>query len=239
MRIKSFQRICFIIYSGEAEKYVNKERLKVLLEKIKNVLKEESAHPNLVILILFSLRILILRLRKETLNGLFKTIWSSILFLLENMIRSSKWEKRGEFNNVIIAALKLLELISCSDIDEFNLHKWAFVYEYFGVQLENTADTKATEQKSPFLVNPILLKKTPMATVVRISSDAPKELALGSKRRILFIENRMEQARLESKVLEFLTYVTILASANVELDREEIESLIQGDFIEFSNFINL
>lgn len=200
------------------------------------MLKEENAPPNLIILILFSIRILILRLKRDSLNSLFKMIWSLILFLLERMIRSSKWEKRGESHNIIIAALKLLELISCADIDEFNLHRWAFFYEYFGVNFKSGPESK--EQTSPFLINPFLLKKTPTNTVVQISREAPSEVSIGTKRRILFIENRMEQVRLETKVLEFLTYVTILASNNVEMDREEIESLIQGDFVDFSGFIN-
>jgi len=114
---------------SEVEKYINKDRLKVLLEKIKNVLREENAHPNLIILILFSIRILILRLKRETLNGLFKTMWPAILFLLEKMIRSNKLEKKSQNHNIILAALKLLELISCTDIEEFNLHRWAFLFE--------------------------------------------------------------------------------------------------------------
>ena len=41
------------------------------------------------------------------------------------MINSKKWDINDR-NRVTLAALKLLELISYKDIDEFNLHKWAF-----------------------------------------------------------------------------------------------------------------
>lgn len=129
MRIKGFQRICFIIYSGEIEKYLDKNRLKIMLEKIKEVLKDENVHPNLVIMILFSIRILLLRLSKETLNSLLKSLWPSILFLLEKMILSHKMTKKDEKKKIILAALKLIELISCKDIEEFNLHRWAFLFE--------------------------------------------------------------------------------------------------------------
>ena len=44
------------------------------------------------------------------------------------MINSNKWDSNNK-NRVTLAALKLLELISCKDIDEFNLHKWAFLIE--------------------------------------------------------------------------------------------------------------
>ena len=45
------------------EKFLNKEKLKMFLMKIKEVLKDEEVHPNLIILVFFSLRILILRLK--------------------------------------------------------------------------------------------------------------------------------------------------------------------------------
>mmetsp|Transcript_26438 Transcript_26438/g.23380 ORF Transcript_26438/g.23380 Transcript_26438/m.23380 type:complete len:282 (+) Transcript_26438:2458-3303(+) len=60
-KIKSFERICFIIYSGERDRY--KDKLYFLLEKMGEVIKNaESSHPSLLILVLFCFRILILRL---------------------------------------------------------------------------------------------------------------------------------------------------------------------------------
>jgi len=90
LKIKAFQRICFIIFCGDKEQFVNKEKLKVFLSKLREVLKDENVHPNLIILILFSLRILILRLKRETLDSIFITMWPSILFLLDKMIKSKR-----------------------------------------------------------------------------------------------------------------------------------------------------
>lgn len=59
-RIKSFERICFVIFSGERDRYTKK--LGILIEKISEVIKTDTAHHGLVILILFCVRILILRL---------------------------------------------------------------------------------------------------------------------------------------------------------------------------------
>lgn len=60
-RIKSFERICFILYAGQKDKYAGK--LKHLLEKIADVIKRpENAHAALLILVLFAIRIIILRL---------------------------------------------------------------------------------------------------------------------------------------------------------------------------------
>jgi len=42
----------------------------------------------------------------------------------------------------LIAALKLLELISQMDIEEFNLHKWAFLFENYGVSINDSQEDK-------------------------------------------------------------------------------------------------
>jgi hypothetical protein len=75
--------------------------------------------------------------------------------------------------------------------------------------------------------------------VVKYVEDKYKELNLGVKRRIMIQTNSMEEDRMETKILEFLTYIVVLSSANVKMDDEDLETLIQGDFIEFGKFINL
>lgn len=62
---------------------------------------------------------------------------------------------------------------------------------------------------------------------------------MGNVRRILIEENKMDEATLEKKIYEFLTYLILLSTSDISLDREELESLIQGDFIDFANFVNL
>ncbi len=75
--------------------------------------------------------------------------------------------------------------------------------------------------------------------MVKYVEDKYKELNLGVKRRIMIQTNSMEEDRMETKILEFLTYIVVLSSANVKMDDEDLETLIQGDFIEFGKFINL
>jgi len=70
-KIKSFKRICFVIFYGAKDKY--KTHLRFLLDRISDVIKStDNAHSSLLILILFCIRILILRLSQENLNDLFK-----------------------------------------------------------------------------------------------------------------------------------------------------------------------
>jgi len=60
-KIKKFERICFIIYSGTIDKY--EKKLSELLDKMSEVIKNaESQHPSLLIMVLFCIRIIVLRL---------------------------------------------------------------------------------------------------------------------------------------------------------------------------------
>lgn len=60
-KIKGFERVCFIIYSGPVDKYISK--INILLDAILDSIKEvDSQHPAITVLIIFCIRILILRL---------------------------------------------------------------------------------------------------------------------------------------------------------------------------------
>lgn len=100
-------------------------------------------HPGLEILILFCVRILILRLSPLQLNELFRNMWPTLLSLLMQIFKN----KQANIN-LVLAALKLVEMISLMRQDEFFLHQWIFIYDYFGLRLEES-DRSGTI--SPFL----------------------------------------------------------------------------------------
>jgi hypothetical protein len=138
-RIKSFERICFILYAGEKDQYSS--RLNVLLAKIVDVLKKpENVHAALLILILFSVRILILRLSEITLNKLFIDIWPMLLTLLmqtfsRRLVRVHIQNEITKNPNYLLASLKLIEMISLNNLTEFAHHQWIFLTDYFGASL--------------------------------------------------------------------------------------------------------
>lgn len=148
-RVKSFKRVCFIIFSGGQDQYTSK--LKLLLDKISEVIKNaETVHPSLLILILFCIRILILRLSNTNLKELFKQIWPMLITLLiqiygvnsqEQQKSSSNISEQTKNPNLLLAGLKLIEILSISQFDEFYLHQWIFVFDYFGLQVKPKTDS--------------------------------------------------------------------------------------------------
>lgn len=78
------------------------------------------------------MRILILRLSPKALNSLLKSLWPMILSILIQILlknRPSPGEEKPEIMNLILAALKLIELISILKFEEFYLHQWIFVFD--------------------------------------------------------------------------------------------------------------
>lgn len=235
LRIKSFQRICFIIFSGNKEKFIDKEKLKIFLVKIKEVLKDKNVHPYLVVLIFFTLRILILRLKQETLNDLMKSMWSSILFLIDKMITDEKMNKQDE---IFIAALKLLELISYSDSEEINLHRWSFLFEYFGTKIESQPGLN--QVTGPFEFLPILTRKLGQDSNIIYDLDEKGTALLEEKAKFVLVGNALgKDEKIEDIAKQFLNHWIKMASQDKELDRRQMEELIYGDFIDFRILINL
>ena len=54
-------------------------------------------------------------------------MWPILLTLLMQIFEKNTSQKSYKDRNLILAALKLIELISLKQIDEFYLHQWMFV----------------------------------------------------------------------------------------------------------------
>lgn len=104
-KIKSFERICFILYSGSKDKYIGK--LEALLQKIVDVIKGTETSQPVLILILFCIRIVILRTSNDALTKLLADLWPRILFVLMGIFQKEPDNKPGTIN-LVWAALKLI-----------------------------------------------------------------------------------------------------------------------------------
>lgn len=134
-KIKSFERICFILYSGKKDKY--NEKAHQLIDKIIEVIKNAEAPQPVLILIFFCIRILILRLSPDKLAKLLSNLWQMIIFLLNNIFSQEAHKDRLHLH---WAALKLIEMISLMQIAEFHPHQWIFFYDFIGVKLSHVFD---------------------------------------------------------------------------------------------------
>ena len=73
-----------------------------------------------------------LRLSSKTLNTLFKNIWPVLLSLLIQILskkQNTAVANNTKIPNLVLSALKLIELISIVQFDDFYLHQWMFVFD--------------------------------------------------------------------------------------------------------------
>lgn len=244
-KIKAFERICFIIYSGERDKYHNK--LVMLLEKMAEVIKNaESSHPSLLILILFCVRILILRLSPSTLNDLFRHIWPILLTLLMQIFNKKNTQN---YPNLILAALKLIELMTVIQLEEFYINQWVFLFDYFGLTLEPTysnsnpppSDYDATNNKvSGFIYQPYVTNCIQDNLKINYKTkqiDVQKDCKKMDRKIVMTMTNVDDEVEIKAKALFLCQYLIQQNEFRTQVDPQQIESLIEGDFISLDDYI--
>jgi hypothetical protein len=57
---------------------------------------------------------------------MFKTIWPSLMTLLMQIFEKRKVARNP---NLILAGLKVVELVTAMELEEFNLLKWIFIFD--------------------------------------------------------------------------------------------------------------
>jgi hypothetical protein len=77
-------------------------------------MKQDNPSPALLILILFCIRILLMRLSTVTLNKLFRSVWPSLITVLIQIFKKDKMPKNA---NLLLAGLKTIELIHALELE--------------------------------------------------------------------------------------------------------------------------
>jgi hypothetical protein len=243
-KIKAFERICFVIYSGEKDKY--QDKLFILLEKMGEVIRNaESSHPSLLILILFCIRILILRLSSVTLNDLFRNIWPILLTLLIQVFNKKNTQKNP---NLILAALKLIELMSIVQLEEFYTNQWVFLFDYFGLILEQSGEIKEEDIGSPdykakisqFDFQPFItncINENYKITYNNKQLQNQRSYAKMNREIVMKMTNVESEIEIKNKAAFLCQYLIQQNEFRSQVDPNQIESLIEGDFISLDDYI--
>lgn len=53
----------------------------------------------------------------------------------KNLVKVEVANEISKNPNLLLAALKLIEMISISNLGEFAHHQWIFIYDYFGLKI--------------------------------------------------------------------------------------------------------
>ncbi len=98
-------------------------------------LKASKKIPKLQTQLFLLTRVLLLRLQTNTLTEALRKLWPHLLNELETIFRNSP--SNGNTNKLVIEAIKVVELMSALNIEDFQMNQWIFMIDAYGLKMQN------------------------------------------------------------------------------------------------------
>lgn len=203
-RGKMLKAISLLIYAGEIDAYQNSTEIisKALIDYLKS-------DRNLDPIVLFTVRVLLLKLSHTALSNIWHQLWPHLLTELMQMMQPD------ESIYLKSAAIKFLDLISAINNEEFLMYQWLFFYDSMNSQVFNNAE------EFP-LVNRMAGNFIP---------DSEIENTTGIVKRKLVITERIEtEGELQEKIKELCAEVVRTNSVRIVPDEDSINLVVEKDF---------
>jgi len=235
-KIKTLRRISFVIYSCGSDKFQNefdniKEKAKLFLTSYKDNSQLEQE-------IFLMMRILFLRFSHDGVMKMIKDLWPIIF---TELIENFKNPNRNKNINLIIESFKFIELLSLANKEEFSLYQWIFLLDTFSMK-----DLDIKNQES--LLSEILKKESQIFKPVVLDFldkehlEVSKEILEGEqkgKNTLVFCPEKPTLEMLQSSIKKLFYSIGDMNNYKVELDSDQIEKLIEEDFIDYKNNKNV
>jgi len=123
IKVKALRRVSFIIYSSPKDTYSNK--LSLILEKVKDVISTYNDNELLEAEVFLMIRVMFLRFSHENLVEMLRHLWPIIFTELVDILTL----KKKKSNDLSLSSLKLIELLSVANMEEFGLYQWIFTMD--------------------------------------------------------------------------------------------------------------
>ncbi|CAD8055261.1 unnamed protein product [Paramecium sonneborni] len=246
-KTKGFERVCFIIYSGGIDKYQSK--LTTLLDAILSVIKDiNSQDAAISILIIFCIRILVLRLSQNSLTQVFRQIWPYLVSMLMQI-----FDRKGKQANpfLLISGLKLIELFSLFQLEEFYFYEWIFVFDYFGITINHNPVQEQQQQKvkieSPYKFIPYMAYQFPKLSEYSVDYECKLyseqfQSNLNKKKRLIKIKDIQEadefEPKLRQQALNLCQHLIDINQQRMIISPQSLEQIIEEEFISLDDYIS-
>eukprot|EP01017_Pseudomicrothorax_dubius_P047704 TRINITY_DN8599_c0_g1_i4.p1 TRINITY_DN8599_c0_g1~~TRINITY_DN8599_c0_g1_i4.p1 ORF type:complete len:176 (-),score=58.02 TRINITY_DN8599_c0_g1_i4:144-671(-) len=157
--------------------------------------------------------------------------------------------------NLILAALKLIELISVVQLEEFYVHQWIFIFDYFGLTIEpkenfspldqdqftrNVEQAEFVNHVSPFEFQPYVTNALSDGLKIDyFNNQTDTQTSYQKKKRqIIMTQTNVESdIEIKNKALWLCKYLITVNEFRTEVEPIEIENQIEGDFISLDDYI--
>ena len=228
-KIKTLRRISFVIYSCDRDKF--KEDFDNIQEKAKLFLTSYKDNSQLEQEIFLMMRILFLRFSHDGVMKMIKDLWPIIF---TELIENFKNPNRNKNINLIIESFKFIELLSLANAEEFSLYQWIFLLDTFNMK---DLDNKNPESLLSDLLNKEnkIFKPVALDFLAKGNLDVDKDMMEGKhegKSTLIFSPEKPTLEELQNAVKKFFYSIGDMNNYKVEIDLEQIEKLIEEDFID-------
>ena len=147
----ALKRVSFLVFSGKSDQYDDK--LDILLKKMTEGFKTNKRYKNLRIQLFLLTRVLLLRLSTNTLTDALRKLWPHLLNELVSIFEDTQLDVALTFE-----AIKMIELMSSLNLEDFQMNQWIFLVDSFGMEL-NADDNKLVARKKIQDVKSIAMAK--------------------------------------------------------------------------------
>jgi hypothetical protein len=128
----------------------------------------------------------------------------------------------------VLACLKLLELMSLLNTEEFQLHQWVFFYDLFDIEFDVEEGSKAS-MFSPVVPASILPNLTAKYRPVSAELEIRNE---HRKRSLIFTQQTVDnKTELEQRLRSLLGVLLISCTERSEVDLVSVETVLEEDLL--------
>ena len=230
-KIEILRRISFIIFSCEKDDF--KKDLVMIKKNAKFFLSEFKGDKNRIKLetvIFLLLKILFLRFSHESVLNIIKDLWPIIF---NELIENFKNESRNKNIPVLIESFRFIELLSLANEEEFTLYQWIFLLDTFNMK---DLDTRNNESLLSQLIKRENKIFRPIAVDIisdgnmAVDDNMIKGNQVGKSQLVIKTEGETKE-ELQKAVKKFFYSIGDMNNYNVEINYEQIEDIIEKDFL--------
>ena len=181
------------------------------------------------------LRIMFLRFSHESLIEMIRALWPIIFSEIINVINNKRKNTSLDLN---LSSMKLVELLSVANMDEFCLYQWIFFIDTFKV---NEMDIENEQSELNTILHSDSLAFKPFAMGMAKNWERCKKLIEKynkmksedfEKRSLLIqLQKVVSQDDLSTLISKVFVYIGIMNNFRNIVDLDAIEEVIENDFL--------
>jgi hypothetical protein len=208
--------IALLIYSGQIDDY--QQCIHLLSERLIELLR--SYEGELISEVLLCLRVFFYNLSPPVISEMWPRLWPHLLTELIQI-----FEKKEPISHML-AALKLLELLSAITNEEFHMYQWVFFFDYFNVEMNEEYNNEGFMPQVPKCLMPELGAKP------SYERDGMETRGYPMKRGLVVTQTSVASLEeLNRRALSLIDYILFHNIQRSEPDRESMQQVIDSDFL--------